>query len=370
MQKTHQIADRYSRRQAALLVAGLVLMAVLPASMAQPRKTGAPVAGSTDADIDDPNRLVVVQWNVENLFDNSDDPSNEGDDEYAPGGKRRWTDDLYRRKMTNLAAVIGRLQADVVCLQEVENLRVLEDLRKELKDTHGVALDAIVHREGKDHRGIDVAVLSRFEPTAVQWITPLEGQRDTLIATFSPEGHDLTILVNHWKSRRGSKQRNIELRMRQARAVGKVISEHLEKTPDAALILLGDFNDDITDDSLTKGVLSVSDRELVLDDPAGRLLYNLHASLPERLRGTTYYVRQDVWNTFDSMSVSRAMIDPKKTSGWQVQADSYEVYGPADLRNDKGWPKAFREVTTPDGGRVYQEGYSDHFPVLVTLALQ
>ena len=49
--------------------------------------------------------------------------------------------------------------ADIVCLQEVENRRVLDDLATLLRQDDGPGYAHIVHREGPDHRGVDVAML-------------------------------------------------------------------------------------------------------------------------------------------------------------------------------------------------------------------
>ncbi len=54
--------------------------------------------------------IVVAWWNVENLFDITNDvdrlPQFGSDDEFTPQGGREWTMNRYEQKLRNLASVI------------------------------------------------------------------------------------------------------------------------------------------------------------------------------------------------------------------------------------------------------------------------
>jgi endonuclease/exonuclease/phosphatase family metal-dependent hydrolase len=319
----------------------------------------------------DTPRLTVVQWNVENLFDNEDDPANEADDEFLPSGWWRWDEDHYEIKLGNLADILARLRGHVVCLQEVENRRVLQDLCDLLRRRHGMNYAHIIHRDGPDHRGIDVAVLSMFEPVAETWITPVEKQRDVLIAMLKPHGHEMTLLVNHWKSRWGGRAKTQEMRDRQAAAVRAEVDALLTDGPRAAVMVVGDLNEDFGDPCVTDRLRAVSDLGAVLSDPEGRLLFNLHATLNVSAQGTIYYRRDAVWNSFDQMCVSRAMVDDTGPAGWRVKKRSYRVPRWQRLLLEDGTPKPFRPVRDPATGKYrFLEGYSDHLPVTVELELR
>lgn len=319
----------------------------------------------------DPSSLSLVQWNLENLFDTEDDPDNEEDDEFTPHAWRKWTEDLYELKLNHLAGVIAEADGDILCLQEVENRRVLDDLAGVLRTEFGRHYEYVLHREGSDHRGIDVAILTSIKPLSVRWLYPVREQRDIMVAEFQPSESKVTVFVNHWKSRWGGEKKSAPLRMMQAKAVRKEIDGILKDDPDASVILVGDFNDNIDQASLSEGLKSTSALSDVLGDNTGTSFYNLHGELPKHLWGTFYYRRKEVWNSFDSMSISRGMLWMRPGSKqWRVKPGSYRVVRLARHMGEIGNPIAFRRYKNKLTGEwEYVRGYSDHFPVKVELVL-
>ena len=130
------------------------MIAALAASLAcgpaaAPDDEPAPAAGGT---------LRVVTWNVHDLFDEVDDPS-----------KRDtvFTGPEVEAKLDRVGAVLARLDADVVVLQEVEGLGLLQRLALRLAEapSQGRSYDPWLE-EGFDPRGIDVGLLTRVRMTA------------------------------------------------------------------------------------------------------------------------------------------------------------------------------------------------------------
>jgi endonuclease/exonuclease/phosphatase family metal-dependent hydrolase len=341
----------------ALLLAMLPMLA-LPQALAQSPAT---------------NQLVLASWNVENLFDPDLDPANPGAKDYTPRGWTRWTPERYALKLAHLAEVIAAMRPDVLGLIEVENRRVLADLTRVLREVHQVDLPVILHREGGDRRGIDVAMLARVAPVATNWITPEPLQRDILIARFEMHGRPLTVCLNHWKSWIGPASENVRIRTTEAQAARAEITGRLAGNAAAAIMALGDFNDNVEAASLTR------DAGFVLWPPAQPLathgaavLYNLSGLLSTEARGTYYYGKDRVWNSFDSISVSRGMLPGgAQTSVWQVVTNSYGPFVLPPQRDEAGRPLPFRRVRKKDATGVirdtYLTGYSDHFPVRVVL---
>lgn len=119
------------------LAAMLALLACAPPS--PPDVAGAP-----------PALVRIATWNVHDLFDAEDRlvPPGELDAVLSP--------DEVEAKLGRVAAVLARVDADVVLLQEVEDLPLLERLAA----LAGYPEARLV--EGNDPRGIDVAALSRL----------------------------------------------------------------------------------------------------------------------------------------------------------------------------------------------------------------
>ena len=104
----------------------------------------------------------VMSYNVENLFDTSDDPHT-NDNEFLPDGTRHWTQKRYRSHLEQTARVIlaaGAWESPaLVGLCEVENEAVLQQLM------HHTQLRSEGYRScitrGNDPRGINNALLYR-----------------------------------------------------------------------------------------------------------------------------------------------------------------------------------------------------------------
>jgi len=314
--------------------------------------------------------VVVASWNVENLFDIIDNPDTKGDDAYTPRGWAQWTDSKYKVKLEHLAEVIASIKPDILCLSEVENRKVLEDLSETLKKNHASLLPVIVHRDSWDFRGIDVAIMSKFKPVNKQWFSPLFGQRDTLACEFEIDGRELIVLVNHWKSKLGNKKKSDYTRNQQAKSVRKFIDKELKSNPSAAIVVTGDFNSNIGESFLTETAGFLTDRKEMIKDKNRDKLYNLAADLGEQERKTYYYTRGKQWNSLDSISVTRGMLGINPKSAWRVKPDSYKVYKPEKLCfKEIGSPLPYRRVRSKEVGDKFIAGYSDHFAVYVVLEM-
>jgi endonuclease/exonuclease/phosphatase family metal-dependent hydrolase len=315
-----------------------------------------------------PQTLVVAFWNVENLFDTEDDPDNKGDDAYTPSGWMRWTPWRYRTKLEHLAEVIALMKPDVLCLTEVENRRVLEDLSATLLSRHSCALPVIVHRDSRDKRGIDVAVMTHLTPVVTNWLETAAGQREVLACEFDIDGRPLTVVVNHWKSQLGKKAESDEIRRQEALVVRAYLDERLARDPAAAVLVAGDFNDEPESPILVETAGLVPDEARVRADASGRSLFNLAVSLPKEKRVTYYYAAGKKWNVMDSISVTRGMLENiEPAAPWQVVKDGYSVFKTPAQCDEDGIPIPFRFVRSKTKGNAFKTGYSDHFPVRVKL---
>jgi len=291
--------------------------------------------------------LRVGFWNVENLFDLEDDPTTR-DEEFALGGKKNVTQDIYDLKLKNCAAVLADLNADVLGLCEVENYFVLDELNR--------AYDGrdykIIHYDSPDRRGIDNALLYDPEVFKVIETKPIlntlpEGgpTRDILYVQGEYKGHTLHIYVNHWPSNYGGKKKAIPKRRATARLLVNEVAEKLSNEPDAEILLIGDFNEEPTDDNVRtlKSVNMTSMMEPLMGQPQV---------------GTYVYRGKD--NFLDQIIISTGLQDEQGLTAGQVAILDKPKY-----RQQEGkyahYPFRFW------AGNQLLGGYSDHLAVYVEI---
>lgn len=317
------------------------------------------------------NAYAVGFYNLENLFDCDDDPNNTGDDDFLPTGSYRWTQIQYERKLDNLARVLGSLGKEVtpygaafIGVAEVENRRVLEDLTQR-EAVKGMELK-VVHEDGPDRRGIDVGALYNpniftlegYEYHTLKWEEqPDFVTRDQLHAYGYIAGEKVHFIVVHWPSRYGGGASE-PLRLVAARLSKQIMDKIYQEEPNAKIIMMGDFNDDPTNRSVTE----VLNAKKLRSEVGAQGLYNPAASLLEKGIGTLVY--QDSWNFFDQMIVSKGLLtDDQKLRLWKM-----EVFNRDFLVTQEGKRKGYPHRTFQDNSFI--DGYSDHFPVVVYLVQQ
>jgi hypothetical protein len=98
------------------------------------------------------------------------------------------------------------------------------------------------------------------------------------------------------------------------------------------------------------------------------LLYNLSGMLSTEARGTYYYAKDRVWNSFDSISVSPGMLPgADKPAAWQAATNTYAIYISGVQTNAAGRPLSYWRARSEHTSGRRRIGYSDHFPVRIEL---
>lgn len=314
--------------------------------------------------------LLVAFYNVENLFHPSDD-SLTRDDDFTPTGAYHWSYGKYYKKIANVAKVLiamgqGNPPA-IVGLAEIENERVLKDLcyRSPLK-TFGYRY---VHHDSPDRRGVDVALLYRdslvriLREHKVPVQFPFEPQtrnRDLLYALAQfPCGDSLHIIVNHWTSRFGGYAATIPKRNYYADVARRVVDSVLVDNPEANILLIGDFNDYATDESMEKHLRA----RKYSPDNIGDTLFNLMYHFVNQ-NNVGSHKHEDFWGCLDQIIVSRALLfDKNKLRIVQHLPHIYQA--PFLLVPDEkyGGVKTNRTFLGPR----YIGGFADHLPVYILL---
>ncbi len=313
--------------------------------------------------------LRLACFNAENLFDRLDDPTQSGE-----------FDDLKEAttevRLKAIAAVIRRIDADVLCLEEIESKECLTWFR----DTYlkGMGYEYLASEDVSYYRGVEQSVLSRVPITKVTvfkgedaiiedmkarqtpelakalgatWATPTSAessngkpkvfQRSPLkVDLKTKDGYELTVYSVHYKAGNFDHQRELEALQTEA-----FIKDGLKANPNANIAVLGDFNGMPND--MNVRVLRTSDAGLVSaydwrfeKNPASPDVFTTHASG----RSIDYIVM--------TPGLAADCID-----------SSYFVLGAMHAASDWDYKKA-AEIPPPDGYA------SDHYPVVIDIAVK
>ena len=318
---------------------------------------------------------TIMSLNVQNLFDNTDDPGKD-DKAYLPIAAKQndahieacnqiqveawrneclyldWSDEAVDFKLSVIADTIRQVNAgsgaDIIAIQEVENLSILERLRTDHLGDLGYLPPVLV--EGTDARGIDVAFLAKFplagEPVLHAFEVPDYPERagDTrgvLQADFVlPDGTILTGFSVHFPAPYHPTP------MREA------AYEHLNALrnalPDDHLAFAaGDFNTTSTEDA-RDGLLDRHAR------PGWTVAHDLGCG---DCRGTYYYAPDDNWSFLDMILFSTARGE-KTTS--RIRANSVLIANAVpDQVTPQGTPRRHDSAA--------RSGVSDHWPIIATI---
>jgi predicted extracellular nuclease len=311
-------------------------------------------------------KYTVAFYNIENLFDTINDPKID-DEEFLPEGKYQWNTSRYVQKLNSLSKVIDSLGdpdgPEILGLCEVENRDVVQDLTNTPKlKNKGYG---IVHINSPDGRGIDVALIFKKEFFTPEAYTALPVRLDLdpdfktrdilLVSGKSKYGDKLHLFVNHWPSRRGGKEATDVKRIQAAKVARKAVDSLFSIDPKAKILLMGDFNDEPTDESI---MVHLNAQQ---KSTTPQTLQNLMWALKAEGKGTHMHAKQ--WNMLDQIIVSKAFTDAR--IGLNIIAGSAGIYAPEWMKDPN--PKFGGSPYRTYAGEKYLGGYSDHFPVFVHL---
>jgi hypothetical protein len=309
--------------------------------------------------------FTIASYNVENLFDAVRDGTEY--DDYVPGSAQGWNKKMAGIKADNTAKAIRAINADLVCLQEVESKRALEGLLARLNiPKQRYPFYAIAQTPTP----VRCAVISAFPIVRAEDIDTGEGRRAILRTEISIDGKLLTVFVCHWKSKGGPESQ----RLPYAKALGKAIG-HLE--PDTDFVIAGDFNTNYNEYQTFKNVARFNDThgvtginhvlktlsngtpvsEAMLTKAAGQaLLYNLWLELPEHQRWSYSFFGQK--ESPDNMLVPRSLYDKKGIDYVDNSFDRVDADLFFENRRIHRWQRADKGK-----GKHLGKGYSDHLPI-------
>ncbi len=312
--------------------------------------------------------VFVASWNLENLFDTVHDEG-KSDEEFLPGSAKRWNSERMDRKLENLARVISSMNGgrgpDILGVCEVEHESLLKNMISKYLKFRNYRTAEI---ESPDERGIDNGIIYDGDEFTEAGLTAdtvhlSDGNPTRLILNINlvtKTGDTIIVFMNHWPSRSSGKEDTETYRIEAGLRLRKAVNRYLSYNDEAKMIIMGDFNDEPSDNSIilaleakphycgSSGKTPVFRKEYDLED----LAYPLY----EKGEGTYKY--RDDWNMLDQIIVSREILNGED---FKYICGSFEVYKPEFMVTKSGRYKGSPLPTF--GGNRYLGGYSDHFPV-------
>ena len=286
--------------------------------------------------------LHIVSYNVENLFDTQHDTL-KNDSSFLPDGMHHWTYRRYQTKIDRIAQVLvniaGWESIPLVGLCEVENARCLRNLCYKLRRFHY----KYVHYDSPDERGVDVALLydstrlSILNSRALSLSLDGDATRDILYVSALYEQRDTVhVMMCHLPSQLGGASNTDWKRQRAKSLIQSQIDSIFLFQPSANIVVMGDMNTSAQDD-LTGMV-------------------NLMIPIQKMGQGTHKY--QGIWTCLDQFYVSQSIATKATTT----------IFSPWWLLEEDTKYLDYKPHRTYIGFR-YNDGYSDHLPIVLHLRL-
>ena len=325
---------------------------------------------------------VIGFYNLENLFDTYHDEG-KNDYEYLPDGANQWTEAKYAKKLKNMASVIRAMKEEnkawhaILGVSEIENRHVLEDLVSQPEIAE--ANYQIVHYDGPDRRGVDVALFYRPE-----LFTLLESRsipfdfnsnldfgmseeekadfrtRDILMVRGMLGDEMFAFFVAHLPSRLGDK--SSALRSRGGEIMYDESMELMEKYPGIKIVAMGDMNDNPTDPSMA---VYMHGKENI-DEVGKEDFFSPFVSMLKSGYGSLAY--QGEWNIYDIIVVNANLCRGEGLKIRPIVKKKFygRIFNPPFMTQQEG-PYAGTPFRTFSGG-AFIGGYSDHYPTYIVVS--
>lgn len=326
----------------------------------------------------DTAQIMISFYNVENLY-HPDNDSLFNDDDFTATGLYHWSFSKYVKKINNISKVLIAMgqgdPPDIAAMAEVENDEVFKRFcyNSPLKKYEY----GFVHFDAPYLRGVETGLLYRkkrihiIHSEAVSVVFPFEPHtknRDILYVVAEKQWNDgsgtntiendtIHLFVNHWTSRYGGYGATMPKRAYYASVLRHFTDSLLDVNPSARIVIVGDFNDYPTDESVSKVLAACN-----MDKTDTAKLYNLmYKFLSMNNIGT--HKHEDFWGCLDQVIVSSALL---KNEGLHVVNREAHIFKEDFMLLDDekyGGYKVFRTFLGPR----YLGCYGDHLPVYLLL---
>ena len=315
----------------------------------------------------------VMFYNVENLFDTTDNPLKD-DDDFLPDGFMRWTPWKYWEKLRNITRVItavGEMNPPaLVGLCEVENDSVLFDLTRR-SPLRAQEYEYLI-TDSPDERGINVALLyQRHQFKLLEWYEyrinlERSGSRPTRNILHAVgelvNGDTIDVLVCHFPSRSGGQRETEPARVQSANMLRGKADSLLSVRAHPHCIIMGDFNDPPRSKSLSRVLNALKPDPPFRDNE----LYNLFFG-HSRTGETGTYKYQGRWEVIDQIIVNGSLL--REGNSLHIKDFEARIFHPDFLLEDDDRYYGRKPFRTSSGPR-YLGGFSDHLPIYMDVMVR
>ena len=325
---------------------------------------------------------VIGFYNLENLFDTYHDEG-KNDYEYLPDGANQWTEAKYAKKLHNMASVIRAMKDEnkvwhaLLGVSEIENRHVLEDLVSQPEIAE--ANYQIVHYDGPDRRGVDVALLYRPNQfkvlesksipfdfnSSIEFSLNEEEKayfrtRDILMVRGMLGNEMFAVFVAHLPSRIGGK--GFDLRSRGGEIMYQESMKLMEAYPDIKIVAMGERDEHPTDPSMA---VDMHGKENI-DEVGKEDFFSPFVSMLKSGYGSLAY--QGEWNIYDIIVVNANLCRGEGLKIRPIVKKKFygRIFNPPFMTQQEG-PYAGTPFRTFSGG-AFIGGYSDHYPTYIVVS--
>ena len=295
-----------------------------------------------------PEKINIATWNVQTFFDAEFSGSEYS--EYA-SAKNGWSAEKYYTRLLRLADALDAIDADIIALEEIENLNVVHDIANVMPYMTKLRYAVFACQPGS---ALGVAVFSRWPITSAKahQIQLPQTRPETLRPIF--EVHvkvakkDVAVLVNHWKSKAsGGETGGILRQCQQALLAGCIAELKQRKNYDNDVITaLGDFNQKTEEFQIDYDAKEVALNGVQNTEKVKSVWFESAVS------GAGYYFFRDSWEQIDHIFLASDNI-------------CFNECGTVTKR------MFLRQDGTPNAYKMYTgTGLSDHLPLKAEICLR
>ena len=330
--------------------------------------------------------LTIVSWNVQNLFDGSDNGFEYAEFQNSSG----WNNEKYLARLHGISSALGgETKPDILALMEVENRAVIEQLGGESFLNYRWTFFA-----NAPDSSIGLGLLSSLPltETRAHSFYSTDGTIPRPIAeVWVDTGHGpLVLFVCHLKSKLEGALKTTAARRAAAALITRRLLEIERENPLTPVVILGDLNENcdefirIGEEYICTLLPDTENAALLIQGTPGKmphlqdfLVLSEHKPprtlfFPGRIalyspwleeadigeafgyihQGSYYY--KDTWETIDHFLLNAALFDG---SSWNY--GHFRVLGEPPFTNGRGFPEPYNLRTG--------NGLSDHLPILLYL---